>query len=84
MTRASLPIRYQIDNTTATDGAGTLKMICSTAISEGGFETIGLPFSAGTLHAGAKSIGSSILPIISIKLRQDNGGKQLSRTLTKY
>jgi hypothetical protein len=38
MTTAILPIRYEIENTGATDGSRTMKQICSTVISEGGYE----------------------------------------------
>ena len=41
MTTASLPLRYEIKNTGATSGASTLKQICSTVISEGGYELYG-------------------------------------------
>jgi hypothetical protein len=37
MTAATLNPRYEITNTTATAGARTMKQICSTVISEGGF-----------------------------------------------
>lgn len=42
MTTASLPLRYEITNTGATSGSSTLKQICSTVISEGGYELSGL------------------------------------------
>lgn len=41
MTTATLPLRYEIKNTGATSGASTLKQICSTVISEGGYELYG-------------------------------------------
>jgi hypothetical protein len=37
MTTATLNSRYEITNTTATGGARTMKQICSTVISEGGY-----------------------------------------------
>ena len=37
MTTATLNPRYEITNTTATDGSRTMKQICSTVISEGGY-----------------------------------------------
>jgi hypothetical protein len=71
MTRASLPSRYQIDG--GTSGVGTLKMICSTVISEGGYDVLGMPFSAG-LHDGegislASGDPAKIQPLISIRLK---------------
>jgi hypothetical protein len=41
MTTASLPIRYEIKNTGTTSGSSTLKQICSSVISEGGYELFG-------------------------------------------
>lgn len=56
MTRASLPVRYQING--GGSGAGVLKMICSTVISEGGYEPLGLPFSIGLEDGEAVECGS--------------------------
>ena len=38
MTTAILPIRYEITNTGTTSGSSSLKQICSSVVSEGGFE----------------------------------------------
>jgi hypothetical protein len=74
ITTASLPLRYEIVNkTTTTGGTKTLKQICSTVISEGGYELRGLqqavsiPINAARTFAAA----NSYIPIISIKLRTD-------------
>lgn len=40
MTTATLNPRYEITNTAATIGATTMKQICSTVISEGGFDPV--------------------------------------------
>ncbi len=41
MTTASLPLRYEIKNTGTTTSNSTLKQICSTVISEGGYQLFG-------------------------------------------
>jgi hypothetical protein len=41
ITTATLPVRYEIENTGATSGNSTLKQICSSVISEGGYELTG-------------------------------------------
>jgi hypothetical protein len=41
MTTATLPLRYEIKNTGVTASNSTLKQICSTVISEGGYELYG-------------------------------------------
>ena len=55
ITTASLPIRYEIEYVSSTPaGSATLKQICSTVISEGGYEirgysnTIGIPITTPT------------------------------------
>ena len=47
MTTACLPIRYEIFNTGITVNNSTLKQICSTVISEGGYQLQGSPKSVG-------------------------------------
>ena len=41
MTTATLPLRYEIKNTGITASSSTLKQICSTVISEGGYNLFG-------------------------------------------
>jgi hypothetical protein len=74
ITTASLPLRYEIVNKGTTTGdTKTLKQICSTVISEGGYELRGLqqavsiPINAARTFAAA----NTYYPIISIKLRTD-------------
>ena len=71
ITTACLPLRYEIFNTGTTSGASTLKQICSSVISEGGYELRG--------HQSAVSIpvatpytmttASTYYPIISLRLK---------------
>jgi hypothetical protein len=46
ITTASLPVRYEIKNTGTTASNSTLKQVCSTVISEGGYELRGLQQAA--------------------------------------
>jgi len=48
ITTASLPLRYEIANTGITTSPSVLKQICSTVISEGGYELRGLQQAAAT------------------------------------
>lgn len=49
MGTANLPARYEITNTATTASAGTLRQICTSVVSEGGFrEDFGFQFSAGS------------------------------------
>jgi len=47
MSTAVLPVRYEIKNVTATTSSSTLKQICSTVISEGGYSLMGRPRTFG-------------------------------------
>lgn len=71
ITTASLPLRYEIKNTAATSGSSTLKQICSSVISEGGYELRGLQ-QAVTIPLNAPrdcTNANTYYPVISIKLR---------------
>lgn len=71
MTTACLPLRYEITNTGATSGASTLKQICSTVLSEGGYELRGVSESIGTPinSAYALTTAGTYYPLISIRLK---------------
>jgi hypothetical protein len=71
ITTASLPLRYEIANTAATSGASKLKQICSSVISEGGYELRGLQQAAGTEITAPKALATAgtFYPLISIKLK---------------
>jgi len=71
ITTASLPLRYEIQNTADTSGASTLKQICSTVISEGGYELRGSQLSAGTTITAPRlfSVAGTYYPIVAIRLK---------------
>jgi len=68
MGTAILPVRYEITVTQINGQFSNLKQICSTVISEGGYEFRG---SGGFASRGLtkKSVGNSFVPLISIRLR---------------
>lgn len=70
---ACLPIRYEIENTAATTGTSTLKQICSTVISEGGYELAGRPRDVGIDPNNPMSLASAGMyyPVVSIRLNPD-------------
>jgi hypothetical protein len=71
ITTASLPIRYEITNTGATSGASTLKQICSTVLSEGGYQLNGLQQAIGIPVTTPRTLGTAgtFYPIVSIRLK---------------
>lgn len=71
ITSASLPLRCEVFNTTATSGASTLKQICSTVISEGGYELRGSQQAISTPITTARTfaVAGTYYPIVSIRLQ---------------
>lgn len=76
MGTAVLPVRAEIENTGATDGSRSFRVICTTVASEGGYEHIGRPRAAGTALGSARSINNAngMVPIISIRLKSTRLG----------
>ena len=71
ITTASLPLRYEITNTGITSGASTLKQICSSVLSEGGYELRGAQQTIGTPINTPKTLttAATYYPIVSIRLK---------------
>jgi len=71
ITTASLPLRYEITNTGATASSSRLKQICSTVMSEGGYELRGLQQAIGTPITTPKTLttAGTFYPIVSIRLK---------------
>jgi hypothetical protein len=71
ITSASLPLRCEIFNTSATSGSSTLKQICSTVISEGGYELRGKQSSIGTSITTPRTfaVAGTYYPIVALQLK---------------
>lgn len=71
ITTASLPLRYEMKNTGATTGASTLKQVCSTVISEGGYQLAGVQQSIGTAVTSPRTLttAGTAYPVVSIRLK---------------
>ncbi len=71
MTTACLPVRSEIENTTATTSTSFLKEICTSVISEGGYELRGRPLSVGHALNSPYRLGSinTLYPVLSIRLK---------------
>ena len=71
ITTASLPLRYEIFNTAGTTGSSTLKQICSTVISEGGYELRGSQQAISTPITTPRTfaVAGTYYPIVSIRLQ---------------
>lgn len=74
MTTGSLPLRYEIKNTAATANSSTLKQVCSTVISEGGYELRGDQWSVGTPVQTPKTLttAGTYYPVVALQLKSTN------------
>ena len=70
MTTACLPIRYEIENTGVSASASTMKQICSTVLSEGGYELTGVSYSVANGVPLYQTLGNAgdFSPSISLRL----------------
>lgn len=65
MTTASLPVRYEIENTGTTASASTMKQVCVSIVSNGGF------FKTNHTHTVIRSsatVGTSDYPLIAVRM----------------
>ena len=70
MTTPNLPIRYEINNPTGTVITSALTQICSTVISEGGYQPTGNLRTLGSGYSNSFSLGNNTLSgLIAIRLR---------------
>jgi hypothetical protein len=69
MTTAVLPVRYEITNTAGTSGASMMRQICSTVISEGGYNAFTYSETAGRGTSVLRlSSAGTYYPVVSIRL----------------
>lgn len=73
MTTAILPMRYEVTNTGATTSSATVKQICSTVISEGGYERK-VATDVVRMTAANASISTTLVPLISLRLASGRTG----------
>jgi hypothetical protein len=73
MTTASLPLRLEIKNTGITASNSTLSQICSTVISEGGYELYGSQQAVGTTVTEPVDLptAGTYYPVVSIRLKSN-------------
>ena len=71
ITTASLPLRYEIKNTGTTASNSTLGQVCSTVISEGGYQLSGLQQAVGISIEAPRTLGTAgtFYPVIGLRLK---------------
>jgi hypothetical protein len=70
MTTPNLPLRYELTNTGITATSSTLKQICNTALSEGGYEARATENIIGTTALTGQTVGTAYTNLATIRLRQ--------------
>jgi hypothetical protein len=69
MTTAVLPVRYEITNTAGTSGVSMMRQICSTVISEGGYNAFTYSETAGRGTSVLRLVNAgTYYPVVSIRL----------------
>lgn len=73
MSTACLPLRAEIENTAPTGNTSNLRIICSTVISEGGYELRGRPKTVGHEPNVAYDLATAgtYYPVACVKLKAD-------------
>lgn len=73
MSTACLPVRMEIENTSTTTNTSNLRIICSTVISEGGYELRGRPRTIGHEPNSAYDLTTAgvYYPVAALKLKSD-------------
>lgn len=83
MGHATLPFRYEIENTGVSASPTTFKQICVGVASESGQQASGLTFSTDTGTSGI-TVGTTIsIPLISIRLNPSNLNSSLELLSTQ-
>lgn len=73
MGTACLPVRCEIENTAETGNTSNLRIVCSTVISEGGYELRGRPKTIGqSANAGYDlAVADTWYPVAAIRLKSE-------------
>jgi hypothetical protein len=74
MKTPNLPVRYEIENISSASTESTLKQICSSIISEGGYELRGRNRSIGTAITTVRDLttAGTFYPVVAIRLKSTN------------
>jgi hypothetical protein len=75
MTTGTLPLRAELENTSGTSGSSTMRMICATVISEGGYQSFStLDYASSSIVATnykTLTTAGTYYPMVSIRLKQN-------------
>lgn len=73
MTTGCLPVRAEIENIRATGNTSNLRIICTSVISEGGYQLYGRPRTAGQLPNTSYTLATAgtFYPVAAIRLKSE-------------
>lgn len=73
MTTACLPMRYEIENTAGQTGSSTMRQICATVMSEGGYEGFSRRFNVTKNGSNATTLTTQDVqyPMIALRLNSN-------------
>lgn len=76
MATACLPVRAEIENVSATGSSSTLKIVCTSVISEGGYEIRGRSYSQGHPITTPRALATpgTTYPVFSMRLKANRLG----------
>jgi hypothetical protein len=76
MATACLPVRAEIENVSTTSSSSTLKIVCTSVISEGGYEIRGRSFSQGHAINAPRVLATpgTTYPVFSMRLKSNRLG----------
>jgi hypothetical protein len=82
ITTASLPLRYEIKNVGATSSSSNLKQVCSTVLSEGGYELRGAQQAVGTAVTSPFRLttAGTFYPVVTLRLKSSASTPPVDRT----
>jgi len=82
ITTASLPLRYEIKNIGATSSSSNLKQVCSTVLSEGGYELRGAQQAVGTAVTSPFRLttAGTFYPVVTLRLKSSASTPPVDRT----
>lgn len=74
ITTATLPLRYEIKNIGTTASASTMKQVCSSVVSEGGYDLRGLQQAVNIPIETPRTLGTAgtYYPVIGLRLKSTN------------
>jgi hypothetical protein len=83
MRTPTLPLRFEIENTGITASPSTMREICSSVSSEGGYSLPGLEFSTSN-EIAPRTVTTTKTPVIAIRLKSEFPSGEPNRRICRF